>query len=184
MSCSNKLFLNGVAAMVFLVAAGCDQDVNVGKLDSGKADAGAADLAAADASSRDQGDAQGGDLQASDAVQGKTVKVTYAGKSPVVSLTKPTSVTFEGTLHARLSDLVALALPGKDQSKLQADFESSDGFRSSKKSTCNGLVPVAGSLFVQGYVDINTRKLRWDTALKHPGCLYVKDLAIIILTDK
>jgi hypothetical protein len=115
---------------------------------------------------------------------GETVQVTYSGRTTTVALSQPTPVTFEGTLHARLSEVVALALPGQAQSALEADFQASDGFRASMKSNCQGVVPVAGTVFTEGYIDINTRKLRWDTSLMYPGCLYVKDLAEILLSEK
>lgn len=180
-------FLLAMLSALLLGVAACDQAVEEGKLDGRVPDA----LTHLDAGVTDSGDTDTGardgtppDHGKPDLPPSKTVQVVYAGKTAVVGLTQPKSVTFEGTLHAMLADLVGLALPGKDQTRLQADFESSDGYRPSTKSTCNGVVPVAGSLFGKGYVDISTRKLRWDLALKYPGCLYVKDVAKIHLSDK
>ena len=171
MKLEKKLSSLALALALFLPLCACDQTVDEGQLDSGvNPDTGATDGGSTDALSPD-------------AVVGKTVQVTYAGKSHTVPLLQPTSVTFEGTPHARLSDVITLALPGAAQAGLKADFESSDGYRPSTKTTCDKLVLKAGTVFKQAYLDVSTRKLRWDASLKYPGCLYVKDVAKVIVTD-
>ena len=169
-------FAFAFAFLALLPLAGCDQTVDEGTPDSGiTPDKGAtADQTLTEA---------GADAATPDAIAGKTVEVVYGGKSVTVPLLKPTSVTFEGTAHARLDHVVALGLPGKDQAKLKADFESSDGYRPSTKSTCDQLVLKAGTVFKQGYLDVQTRKLRWEQSLKYPGCLFVKDVAKVLVTD-
>lgn len=168
-----------VTLAVALAIAACDQAVDEGQSDSGMApDARTKDAGAADTAARDGGSTN------PDQIVGKTVQVTYGGKTHTVPLLQPTSVTFEGTAHARLSDVIALALPAtKDQAKLKADFESSDGYRPSTKTTCDKLVLKAGAVFKQAYLDVNTRKLRWEVSLKYPGCLYVKDVAKVLVSD-
>jgi len=113
-----------------------------------------------------------------------TVIVAYQGKSHAVDLARPTPVTLSGSAYARLSDLVALALPGVAQGSLQADFEASDGFRPGKKSNCKGIIPVDGATLTRGYVHTRSRNLRWDDSLALPGCMAVRDLARVLLTHK
>ena len=174
--------------MLVLVLAACDQSVDDGS-DSGAPDTGpVADTGpgADGVVGPDQGATDGlvADTAAGDASGAQTVKVTYKGQDKVVDLSQPTPVTFEGFPSALLSDVVALAFPGATQDSLTADFMSSDGFKPGTKTNCIGLVPVDGTLFPKGYIDVGTRKLRWDTALAYPGCLYIKDLAEIQLADK
>lgn len=170
--------------LLSLFGLGCDQTVTEGHPDAWVLDARASDQAAGDRENGEATDRAVAEAGSSDGTLGPTVQVRYLGQTTVVALLKASPVQFEGTAHARLSDVITLAAVGKAQSGLQADFESSDGFRSSTKSTCNGLVPVKGDLFPKGYVDQADRKLRWDTALGYPGCLYVKTLAVIHLTDR
>lgn len=164
----------------------CDQSVDPGTQDSGVVDSTAIDTQThTDGATPDVTGADGaGDQTVADAAAKNTVKVTYQGKSVDVDLGQPTPVTFAGAPHALLSDVVALGVSGKALDSLQADFTSSDGYNPGSKSNCASLVPVPGNLFQKGYIDVSTRRLRWDTALQYPSCLNVKDLAEITITDK
>ena len=162
--------------------ASCDQSVDDGRLDSTAGDTVAQhDGQAGEHPAGDGGTADG---KAVDGAAGKTVKVTYKAQSTVVSLAQPTPVTFLGTKHARLWDVIQLAVAGVTQDKLTADFVSSDGFKPGSKSNCAGLVPVPGANLAKGYIDVSTRRLSWDPSLGYPGCLSVQDLAEILVADK
>jgi len=118
-----------------------------------------------------------------DAAVGPTVTVTYGGQKKVVGLNQPTPVTFEGFPSVRMSDVVLLAFPAVNASGVTMDFMAGDGFKPGSKSTCDGLIPVAGTEMVKGYIDVSSRKLRWEFSLGYPGCLYVQDLAEIQIAD-
>lgn len=113
-----------------------------------------------------------------------TVAVVYNGASTPVALAQVTPVTVAGTPHARLSDLVKLALPQKGLAALEADLEAGDGFRPGKSPNCTGLTPLAGDKLDRGYVHLQSRNLRWDDALALPGCMGLRDLARVLLSDK
>jgi len=167
-----------VAALALALLA-CDQSVDEGSHDTGApdllTDGGTADGTAPSDAAADV---------SSDAPAGPSVTVTYNGQAKVISLSQLTPVTFEGFASALLSDVVALALPSAAQDGLTADFMAADGFKPGSKSNCVGLVPVAGSELSKGYIDVSSRKLRWDLSLGYPGCLYVQDLAEIQIADK
>lgn len=116
---------------------------------------------------------------------GKTVLVLYGGASTPVDVSKPTQVPLDGTTYSRLSDVVLLALPGKALAALKVDdFEGSDGFKSSTKANCVGLIPLAGDKLPKGYVQPTSLNMRWDDDLGFPSCMTVKGLAKIHLSDK
>lgn len=152
--------------LAVMALGACDQPVDEGKTDSGKADGATAD----------RGRTEG--------VSGKTVQVKYQGKTRVVDLSKPTPVDFKGAKHARLSDVVQLAALGKTLDSLTADFMSSDGFKPGSKAPCAKLIPVPGNQLVKGYIDPATRNLKWEDSLKWPGCISVRDLSEIWISDK
>ena len=121
----------------------------------------------------------------SDATAGPSLKVTYSGTDHEVDLTALTPQTLDaGTTVVVLADVVTKALPSKDQTTLQTGFLSADGFDPSSKSMCAAVVPVPGTNFAQGYVELSTRNLSWADDLQYPGCLYVKGLAQLTVTDK
>jgi hypothetical protein len=115
---------------------------------------------------------------------GKTLVVTYGGKSYTVELSKLTTVTIDATSYDKLSDVVASSLPSASLSSLLADFEGIDGFKPSSKSNCVSIIPIAATNLALGYVQPQSLLMRWDDSLGYPGCLAVKGLAKIILTDK
>lgn len=163
---------------LLLLSSGCDQSVDAPVApDASRADG--APLTDANPDDQSTSDAAPADT----AVAAQSVKVTYLGQTTTVALDEPTPVTFEGRPHALLSDVVALGVGSKALETLQAGFTSSDGFTPDSKSLCEGLIPVDGSLFVQGYIDVATRMLSWAPELQYPGCLYVKDLAEITVSD-
>lgn len=166
----------GICCLSLALCAGCDQSVDPGT-DGGPPDGAAFDAAGAEGGTGDQGVADGQPAA-------QTVKVIYKGQTTVVSLSQPTPVTFEGTPHAKLSDVIEIALPGVAQDGLTGDFTSSDGYKPGSKTTCDGLLPVAGAEFPKGFIDVATRRLDWDPSLGYPGCLSVKDLAEIEVADK
>jgi len=166
-----KLTVAGCA--LALLAVACDQSVD---------DGGDPDATSADASPAGDGAYELGLLP--DAAPARTVNVTYNAQDKLIDLAEPTPVTFEGHPSARLSDVVSLAFPAATQADLTADFTAGDGFKPGSKSNCSGLVPVDGADFPKGYVDVATRKVRWELSLAFPGCLYIQDLAEILLADK
>jgi hypothetical protein len=174
----NRLFFGVIFGLCLLLCAGCDQSVDTGS-DSAPPDGGPADTVAGDGVT-----AADGTGVADGQPAGQTIKVIYNGQTTVVSLDQPTPVTFESAPHAKLSDVIAIAVPGAAQDALTADFTSSDGYQPGSKSNCDGLLPVAGTEFAKGYIDVATRKLSWDPSLNYPGCLFIKDLAEIEVADK
>jgi len=114
----------------------------------------------------------------------QTVKVSYLGTSTDVSLGKPATVDLGGSPHVRHSDVIKLALPDKDLSTVGAGFRSADGFDPSSKAACQAVLPVSGDTLSKGYLDPETRLLKWDDSLQFPTCLSVRDTAEILLTDK
>jgi len=121
---------------------------------------------------------------AGEGIAGKSVEVIYLGKSHVVGLNQPKPVMSNGVAYARLSDLVAIALPGKDQTTFGVDFESSDGFKPTNSPNCTTLIPMPGANLAKGYVQVESRLLAWDEDLGYPGCMSPKDVAKILLADK
>ena len=172
--------LSRLSLALLLCVTACEQSVDEGQLDS-------APPVKHDAAGTDEGPLPDGAPDGSfpdSGPPGKTVKVTYKGQTTVVDLSKPPPVDFEGSQHAKLDAVITLALPGQSHGGLTADFTSGDGYMPGMKSNCKGLVPVAGAVFSMGYIDVSTRKLRWDLSLKQPGCMYLKDLAEITVADK
>jgi hypothetical protein len=171
----------GLLALAGIGEAGCDSDSNP------PADSAVSDThVAGEASLAPDGGAktEGGTTPDGNTTAGKTVLVTYDGKSYTVDVSKPTPVVIDGVNYARLSDVVALALPGKAQDTLTADFEGEGGFRPGSKSNCIGLVPVAGEKLAKGYAQTESLNMRWDDDLGYPGCLAPKGLQKIILANK
>jgi hypothetical protein len=96
---------------------------------------------------------------------GKTVKVTYKGASTDVFLSQATPVVVSGASLDRLSDVVALGLPGKSPAELVAiNFIGSDGYSPQSKGSCAAMLPIAGPTLAKGYVDPVTRNVKWDDA--------------------
>jgi hypothetical protein len=175
-----------VAALAGILSSGCGSE-SAPNPDTGKA----ADLAGQnELGVKPEGGVQPDGGVGSDAAKpdsgpaGKTVEVIYSGATHKVDVSKPQPVPLDGTSYARLSEVVLLALPAKSLATLAADFEAADGVKSSSKSNCATLVPVPGDNLAKGYVHPETLNMRWDDALGYPGCLTLKGLAKIILTDK
>jgi hypothetical protein len=115
---------------------------------------------------------------------GPYLKVTYRGADHSVDLSKLAPVVADaGTRSVKLSDVVLSALPGKDLATFTVGFRASDGFDPSTKSTCAGVFPFSGDKLSKGYVDLGTLNLTWAAELQLPGCIHVKSLAQILLTD-
>lgn len=171
----------GLLTLAVMCGAGCDSDSHPPS-DSAVADtrvSGEASLAP-DSGAK----TEGGTTTDGNTITGKTVVVTYDGKSYTVDVSKPTPVVIDAVSYARLSDVVALALPGKAQNTLSADFEGEGGFRPGSKANCLGLVPVAGEKLAKGYVQTESLNMRWDDDLGYPGCLAPKGLQKIFLANK
>ena len=91
------------------------------------------------------------------AATGPFLKVTYQGTDHNVDLSKLAPIVADaGTRSVALSDVVLSALPGKNLATLKVGFRGSDGFDPASKSTCVGVVPLAGNLLVKGTVDLAT----------------------------
>ncbi len=116
---------------------------------------------------------------------GKTVKVTYAGNSTDVSLDQSSAVEVGGAQVDRLSDVIALAVPGKTADQLTlTGIVGADGFNPAEKASCKANFPIEGAKFAQGYIDRTTRKVVWDSALSLPGCVSVSDTAELRVADR
>lgn len=119
-----------------------------------------------------------------DAAATQHLKVTYQGTDHDVDLStlKPT-VSDAGASAVLVSDVVQKALAGKSLATLKAGFRSADGYDPSSKSNCDGLLPVPGDKLAKGFVELAPLRLTWAADLKFPGCLYVKDIAQILISD-
>jgi hypothetical protein len=86
-------------------------------------------------------------------------------------------------LGVTVADVVLEAWPELDLATAAADFISVDGFRPASRSPCQGLVPVAGSLLDQGFLDPQTADLSWEESLEYPGCLHPHQVATVLVMD-
>jgi hypothetical protein len=126
----------------------------------------------------------GQDVVLSDSPTALTVKVTYLGTSVDVDVTQPTAVQDGGDAYSLVSDVITIAIPSKAITTLQAGFVGSDGYNPATKGSCSNFVPVDGANLSKGWIDRTTRDLSWDDSLGLPGCMNVKNLAEILVTDK
>lgn len=177
-----------LAAALILAACGDDDDNGTAvdaAVDSGITDSTTADGVAADQTTADQAAADGpsDDAQGADSLSTKAIDVTYQGNTTAVELSQVTPVDFNGAPHARLSDVISIALPDAVQDTLAADFVGGDGFKSGQDSNCTDLIPYSGENFDKGYIDLSDYRLYWETDLNLPGCMKVKNLAEVLLTD-
>lgn len=108
-----------------------------------------------------------------------TVEVVYAGAAREIALDQLEA----GAFGVTVADVVGTAWPELDLAASAVDFVSVDGFRPASRSPCQGLVPVAGALLDQGYLDPATADLTWDEALDYPGCLHPNHVATIVALD-
>jgi hypothetical protein len=137
-----------------------------------------------DITTQDTGNDLGSDALIADGTVGVTVEVVYSGTSTPVALDDPAPVTLDAETYARLSDVVALALPETDLETVVVDFEGADGFQPAFKDFCKDLIPLGGATLTQGYVHVTSRNMRWDDSLGFPGCMRVGDLAKLMVTDR
>jgi hypothetical protein len=143
--------------------------------------AGATADAAADQEASSQPDGASAD---SSFPPGLKLKVTYQGASIDVDLNQPPLFQNGGYDYSLVSDIIAIAVPGKPVASLSAGFVAADGYNPADKPGCAPFVPVVGNQLKQGWVDRATRFLAWDPALAMPGCMELKDLAEILVTDQ
>jgi hypothetical protein len=154
-----------LVAFLVLACAGCDQSVQPGASDAAVS----------------PGTDAGGDAAAA----GPQLKITYQGTDHSVTVASVAPETLDGgTTAIGLADVVHTALPGKDLTTVTAGFLGSDGFDPATKSNCATLVPISGELLARATIDPTTLNLSWAAELQYPGCLYVKGLAQVTLTDK
>ena len=157
-----------------------EQDSGVGGSSGAAGSGGSAADAAPEAEASVEQDAQPSDSLP----PGLKVKVTYLGATTEVDLNQPPVFQNGGFGYSLVSDVIGIAVPGKPIANLQAGFVAGDGYNPADKSGCASFVPVAGSNLSKGWIDRATRFLAWDTSLGLPGCMQIKDLAEILVTDK
>jgi hypothetical protein len=120
-----------------------------------------------------------------DASPGAQVIVTYHGTDHPVEVGAVTPVTLDGGVAAvPLAAVVLTALPDTALSAVAASFLAADGFDPVSKATCAALLPVPGELLARVTLDPATLNLSWAEDLQYPGCLYVKGLARVTLSDR
>jgi hypothetical protein len=173
-------FLCVMIPVLLLGAAGCGSDTKPATDSSTSSATDSSTSSATDLRPSDTG-------TAADQPKGPSVTVVYQGSSQVVSVGKPTPVTINNQSYARLSAVAQLGLPaGKSVDALLFDFESSDGFRPANAGSgyCKPIIPINAADLAKGYVQLQSRNLRWDDSQGYPGCMGVKDLAKILVSDK
>ncbi len=107
------------------------------------------------------------------------VKIAYDGNEIEVDLGNAEQEDIDGESYAKLASVVALAITDRDVTELVYDFEASDGFKASDSPNCSGMMPLEGSNLSKGFIHSQDADLTWDETADLPGCLSVKDLAII-----
>jgi hypothetical protein len=181
----------GLVWVAALAMSGCGGDS-----DGGSPAITAADGAASpDSSSVDDGGALdalqepeaaiGQDSAASDVLfpPGLKVNVTYHGATTQVDLNQPPLLQDSGYDYSRVSDVIGIAVPDRALASLAADFVGSDGYNPQDKPGCGDFVPVVGQTLTGGWIDRKTRYLNWDPAVGMAGCVKLKDLAEILVSD-
>ena len=129
------------------------------------------------------GSAGEADADVSDALQAGTIAVTYNNNTVVVTVAQAPLMQDGGAAYSLASDVILLAIPNGTIANLAADFVGSDNYDPATKPSCSSFAPVAGASLAQGWIDRSTHDLSWDPALGLPGCMNVKDVAKIVVTD-
>ncbi len=114
---------------------------------------------------------------------GPTVEVVYGDDTTTVDLSQFEATEIDGEAHVSLADVVMDGAELAPLGDFEFDFAASDGFTPLGSPNCLGIVPLPGEYLTQGQINIDTMRLVWDETLEFPGCLSVKDLAQIIVTD-
>jgi len=114
----------------------------------------------------------------------QSVLVISEEKENTVDLSHISPVSLDGVNYARLSEIVTTALPDIDLAMHTVDFEAEDGFMPNKSPNCTTHIPLAGSQLAQGYVQLQSRNMKWDDNLAFPGCMSLKNLAKIFIATE
>jgi len=123
-------------------------------------------------------------IEASDAgVSGPTVEVSYLGSPIIVDLGDAEVVTFEGTDHVLVSEVLELAALGVEPEHLLVTFEASDGFQPEMSGNCEELFPIVATTTSHAYLELATRNLAWAEEAGVPGCASVDAVVRIHVTD-
>jgi hypothetical protein len=126
----------------------------------------------------------GSDALVSDGAAGRQVKVVLGQDEKTVDLSTLATVKRNNGDFVSLDTVVKAAFAAQTVSQLQADFESADGFRPAKSPNCTGVVPIGGDKLDKGFIQPDSGNLAWDDSLSLPGCMGVRDVAIIELSAK
>lgn len=109
------------------------------------------------------------------------IELRYGSSSKKVNLAALSTQDFKGTEVVPLPVVWSTGGLKNDTSKLQFDFEGSDGFHPSDKSKCAAYITPAQ--LAQGYIVPETRSLVWEDALALSGCYHVYDVVKLIALD-
>jgi hypothetical protein len=108
------------------------------------------------------------------------VTVVSGDEISVVDVMDVTPLDYSGTQGYALSDVLGLAgytnLDG-----YAASFEAADEWTPDQSENCVGIMPLAGDQLQYGYLTEEDHKLVWMEEADLPGCMKVKDLAIVTL---
>lgn len=111
------------------------------------------------------------------------VDVVYGDDTTTVGLTGLATAVYEDVTVVRLDAIVEAAGVAADLDATTLHFLASDGYDPDYQDTCEGFVPVPGTVAARGGLEHGTRNLMWDEALEYPGCLHVDDTVTITVVD-
>jgi hypothetical protein len=127
----------------------------------------------------------GGDTDAdtdTDTGQG-FITVDYEGDTEDVTLDGLETSDIDGTPVVLLPTIFDETEITFDLSSVVLSFEGSDGYNPVAEGTCEEALPASGDLAGQAGIDPLTNDILWDPALDFPGCAFLKDAAIVYVTD-
>ncbi|MCP4605944.1 MAG: hypothetical protein GY847_36430 [Proteobacteria bacterium] len=111
------------------------------------------------------------------------VDVTYNDATQTIELTGLATTTIDETEVVVLETIIAEFSHAPVLDSITLNFEGSDGWMPGNSDNCADVVPIEGALASQGGVDVSTLALVWEEAADLPGCMGVKELAVIHITD-
>ena len=112
------------------------------------------------------------------------VLVMRGSRASIVDLRRLYATTLNGARVVSLADVwVAAELPG-DLFALAFDFIDDDGTRaSSAHSNGAGGPKLDNGQFVKAWIDLDTRDVIWDPAIRVPSQWHVKGVSTIVVED-
>lgn len=111
-----------------------------------------------------------------------SVSVIFEEQTINVALEDADQTAIENETYALLDSVVGLALPDEDITKLEYDFEASDGYTPLDGAYCSDLIPLPGDDLDKGFIHLSSRNLIWAEEAGFPGCMKVKDLEKITVS--